>query len=356
VRSFVGWLRRLSSFCDLGANWEAIEIKKVLIICTVGDTVGWGHFSRSKALSEHLDGSLKYNTVMLVQAQSPRAIQDYGSSGSFVWVSSTSQLVAQAESYLGEDIARVIIDHPTLSDGAVKDLVSHFGPLVFFFSIHRRYLDPSMVHKLIVPRLRCPASIKFPANKLVFGLRYTPLRLNFYRLKAVESISDEFDLPGLFICMGGGNQVAKISRVIESLELLGYAKPIVIVVSKSSAEFERLVSMTHCTIRIVEDPSEIEIIQLIDHADIGLVSAGTVAQECFSRGLICGVSEVAEDQAGLSWIFEQAGLAIAVDVNHPESISRLTSITTERRRLISDNLKKVDYQSGISELINFINE
>ena len=127
-----------------------------------------------------------------------------------------------------------------------------------------------------------------------------------------------------------------------------------IVLSKSSAKLTSLVNKTDFPVKLITNPSEIEIVQLIDRADMGWVSAGTIAQECFSRGLVCGVSEVAEDQMGLSHAFERRGLAIAVDMNQRDSIMKLISITADQRRLIENNLKNLDYHCGINELLSFV--
>ena len=323
-------------------------------MCAVGDVVGWGHFSRSTALARHLNDSSQYTTVLLIQAENSRVIRDLSASESLFWATSISHLLARAESYLSEDVVRVIVDHPTLSDDAMNHLADRFGPLLIFFSNRRNNLAPRMVHKLIVPRLDLPQAVELPASKIALGTRFTPLRLNFYRQNTDGGALDQSNLSGLFICMGGGNQVLKITRALEELMFLDYAKPIVIVVSKSSAKLTSLVNKTDFPVRLITNPSEIEIVQLIDRADMGWVSAGTIAQECFSRGLVCGVSEVAEDQMGLSHAFERRGLAIAVDMNQRDSIMKLISITADKRRFIENNLKSLDYHGGINELLSFV--
>jgi UDP-2,4-diacetamido-2,4,6-trideoxy-beta-L-altropyranose hydrolase len=139
------------------------------------------------------------------------------------------------------------------------------------------------------------------STKFFLGAKYTLLRSEFS-----SPIMNRHDLTSklrVFCCFGGGDDRGAIGRVLTALSeyslgmvfdvVIGGSHPKADVISSIVADFPG--SLVH------HSPSEL--VGLIDHSDIAIVSGGNIAPEVISRGIPTIILAIAENQlaSGRGW-------------------------------------------------------
>ena len=322
---------------------------EIAFVCVANDQIGWGHLHRVIALYDACV-TTKYETLNIIVEGQESGLADRLGERNHVFFEDRSELIGSLERS-SDSISTVILDHPVATYDDVDRIAKAAGPLVLFYSVKRKLIEDYWVKKFIIPRhdgITPPESLR---HVTMVGMEYTPLRPRFYRAKphrAVTSISS------LFICLGGSQHVAALNKVLRMLADLNFNGEVKLVLGESSEQVASQYYQVSFDLNVFVGVEENQLISLIDASDAGLVSSGTVAQECFSRGLVCGLVDVAADQKGLSRAYASLGLCLSIDLNSQKSIHELITLDKGRWSRITKCLTDVDYASALTELVGAI--
>lgn len=320
--------------------------REIIFVCYVDVDIGWGHLSRMIALHDAVMTLVSVRVKILIHGSEPLFAKHLANrNGGFFEAFDDLISVLQRGKCIDR---RVVLDHPTAEPSDIERLVEVSGPLILFYSQRRRFIADHWVRQMIIPRsdsIKIPVSLK---SRSLVGMAFTPLRKQFYQRVPEKSFNG---VRRIFVCFGGSRQAELIGRILEAIQLIQFDGVVTVVSGASLNGLIEQYQNDSFNLEIVVGAGANEIVELIDASDIGLISAGTVAQECFSRGLVCGILEAADDQIGLKNTFIDKGLCVRIDADDAASISDLIRIDKASWEQIRIRLSQVNYRKAANQLL-----
>ena len=322
---------------------------EIAFVCVANDRIGWGHLHRVIALYDACVTASHESLNIIVEGQGGRLSGRLGKRN-HVFFEDRGELIGSLERS-SDSISTVILDHPLATHDDVDRIAKAVGPLILFYSFRRKLVEDYWVKRLIIPRSDGRTPPESLRHLAMVGMEYTPLRQRFYGARPQRAVTT---ISSLLICLGGSQHASALDKVLGTLDDLNFNGEVKLVLGDSPEQVASKHYQTSFDLRVFIGVEEDQLITLIDASDAGLVSSGTVAQECFSRGLVCGLVDVAADQKGLSEAYASLGLCLSIDLKSQKSIHELITFDKDRWSRITSCLSKVGYASALAELIGAI--
>lgn len=320
----------------------------VVLVCKYGSQTGWGHLARVSALHSGLK-RFGIKTRILAEYDSLKDHKAWSGEGEVISCSSIdSRVILAGISDMCGSSLQFVIDHPSLTLETLTDLAKSHGALNFFYAASYSNLPDEIIRVMFVPRSVLPENLALPNHKLLSGRTLTPLREEFYRPRPQRVYAN---VRNVFFCLGGSGQIDLLRNLFNLIDELGFTGALHLVVPISDQNKSLKTNRHGFSLQVYESADAAQVVSLMDRCDLGIVSAGTVAQECFARALVCGVIEAADDQKGLASQFEEDGLALSLSISNSLSFKDLFSLQEESWGRIYARLIRLRYQNDSENLI-----
>lgn len=322
---------------------------QTIFICKADSQVGWGHLMRVIALYDLCETHDGLQLHLFIEGDFDALVAQVGHRRCKFFTDFHSILadLEQLESYQPS----VVLDHPYARGSQIDRLVDMVGPIILFYSKYRETIRDRWVRYLIAPRsdgIEFEQSLK---HKLLMGLEFTPLRPSLYDSRQKREYRP---IQRVIMCFGGAQHRATVELALITIRDLGFRGHVTLILGAGCEQPFNFNKSYEFELEVLVGVEADDLVSLIDEADVGLISSGTIAQECFSRGLVCGLVDVADDQVGLSGTYADMGLCLTIDRAGMNGISQLLTLSEEGWSCISERLQTLDYTKAARELVSAV--
>lgn len=322
---------------------------QTIFICKADSQVGWGHLIRVIALYDLCRTHDDLELHLFIEGDFNELAAQVGHRRCKFFKDFYSILADLKK--LERCQPSIVLDHPQAKESQIDRLVDLVGPIILFYSKHRATIQDRWVRCLIAPRsdgLEFKQSLK---HKSLVGMEFTPLRPSFY---ADRSERVYRPIQNMILCFGGAQHQATMNLALTTIRGLEFGGQLTLIMGADCERSLNINNSDEFELEVVVGVEADDLIRLIDEADVGLISSGTIAQECFSRGLVCGLVDVADDQAGLSRAYAGMGLCLSVDLAQESSMRELLNLNEESWNRVSEELLALEYEKAARQLTQMI--
>jgi len=244
----------------------------IVFRCDANDTIGYGHFFRCLSLAS---AALSQGREVLIATEllTPTMRHYAEVHKTQVW-----EGVLNAETLRGWQTQWLVVDGYHIEPSVVEDFATEFQVLV----IDDLAASPISADILLNPNFasdRLPYCTGAGTHRLL-GPAYAPLRPEFLS-RAPTGLKNN----RLFVCLGGGDNTAMLSQVIEAIP-----EDLAVVVVPGRSQLADI----RPGVEIEHEPTNMA--DLMITCDTAIVGAGSTVWECLALGLRTGAIKLAQNQ------------------------------------------------------------
>lgn len=265
--------------------------------------IGSGHVARCACLASELF-SLGYDSCLIGPANLDQPYKDHFR---FIeprpWPIGFEQIIDEVDVINSMDPEFLIVDDYRLSKDYESLLKYRNTRWAIFKGPTREPIQANCIINYTPSAKRgdYPGTIDDNERKFFLGPKYSLLRSEF-SAPVLDKVVNH-DKLRIFCCFGGGDDRGAIARVLTALTDYSIEAVFDVVVGENHPDFEMVSSIVSGFPGSLVHKSPQELVRLIDHSDLAIVSGGNIAPEVISRGVPTIILAISDNQleSGAGW-------------------------------------------------------